>query len=70
MAADCQSQNRNQAKLGRRKENKYLLMNLFGQVKSNDSGNCEAKAASYYWKHIFPDFLAFSGNVCPPPITC
>ena len=41
-----------------RAENKYLL-NLASIVKSGDSGNNEAKAALYYWKHIFPDFLEF-----------
>jgi CRISPR-associated protein Cas1 len=41
-----------------RVENKYLL-NLASMVKSGDSGNCEAKAALYYWKHIFPGFLGF-----------
>jgi CRISPR-associated protein Cas1 len=41
-----------------RVENKYLL-NLASMVKSGDSGNCEAKAALYYWKHIFPGFLEF-----------
>lgn len=41
-----------------RAENKYLL-NLASGVKSADSTNCEAKAAMYYWKHIFPDFLEF-----------
>lgn len=30
-----------------------------GQVKSGDSGNCEAKAAVYYWKNLFPEFLQF-----------
>jgi CRISP-associated protein Cas1 len=39
-------------------ENKYLLQ-LISSVKSGDSGNCEAKAALYYWKHLFPDFLEF-----------
>lgn len=42
----------------RRAENKYLL-NLSSTVKSGDSSNNEAKAALYYWKHIFPDFLEF-----------
>ena len=58
----------NQAKLLEieRMENKYLL-NLIEQVKSNDSSNCEAKAASYYWKHIFPDFLAFRRERFAPP---
>lgn len=40
-------------------ENNYLI-NLASTVKSGDSGNNEAKAALYYWKHIFPDFLQFS----------
>jgi len=35
------------------------LLNLAAVVKSGDSSNCEAKAALYYWKHIFPDFLEF-----------
>ncbi|MEO9022584.1 MAG: type II CRISPR-associated endonuclease Cas1 [Ginsengibacter sp.] len=41
-----------------RSENKYL-QTLAGSVKSGDSSNNEAKAALYYWKHIFPDFLEF-----------
>jgi len=50
----------NQAKLlaQERQENK-LLLNLAKNVKSGDTGNCEAQAASYYWKHIFPEFLRF-----------
>ena len=50
----------NQASLlkSERAENKYLL-NLASSVKSGDSSNTEAKAALYYWKHIFPDFLEF-----------
>ncbi|MFZ1800780.1 MAG: type II CRISPR-associated endonuclease Cas1, partial [Chitinophagaceae bacterium] len=40
-------------------ENKYLV-HLAGHVKSGDSSNCEAKAALYYWKHVFPDFLEFT----------
>ena len=40
-------------------ENKYLN-NLIPTIKSGDSSNCEAKAALYYWKHIFPDFLQFT----------
>lgn len=39
-------------------EEKYLI-NLSTEVKSGDPGNCEAKAASYYWKRIFPTFLEF-----------
>lgn len=51
----------NQAKLlaQERQENK-LLLNLVKKVKSGDSSNCEAQAASYYWKNIFPDFLNFT----------
>lgn len=30
------------------------------EVKSGDSDNHEAMAASYYWKHLFPDFLQFT----------
>lgn len=41
-----------------REENKYLL-NLADNVKSGDAENCEAKAAVYYWKHLFPAFLEF-----------
>jgi len=41
-----------------RVENKPLLKYV-REVKSGDSGNCEAKAAAYYWKHLFPDFLQF-----------
>lgn len=39
-------------------EAKYLTR-LAATVKSADSTNNEAKAALYYWKHIFPDFLQF-----------
>ncbi|MCH5599595.1 type II CRISPR-associated endonuclease Cas1 [Niabella ginsengisoli] len=35
------------------------LINLVSKVKSGDSDNCEAQAAAYYWKHIFPEFLNF-----------
>lgn len=50
----------NQAKLlhQQRQENKYL-QELAKDVKSGDSENSEAKAAVYYWKKVFPDFLAF-----------
>lgn len=40
------------------KENKFLL-NLAKDVKSGDSENSEAKAASYYWKNLFPPFMGF-----------
>ena len=49
-----------------RVENKYLI-NLASSVKSGDSGNCEAKAAIYYWKHVFPDFLEFRRERYGPP---
>jgi CRISPR-associated protein Cas1 len=49
-----------------RAENKYL-QNLASVVKSGDSTNCEAKAAMYYWKHIFPDFLEFKRERYGPP---
>ena len=42
-----------------RANNEYLL-SLAKQVKSGDSDNCEAKAANYYWKHVFPAFLEFT----------
>lgn len=35
------------------------LINLITKVRSGDSDNCEAQAAAYYWKHLFPDFLQF-----------
>lgn len=40
------------------KENK-LMLSLAGKVKSGDADNCEAQAASYYWKHLFPDSFQF-----------
>ncbi|RXK83762.1 type II CRISPR-associated endonuclease Cas1 [Filimonas effusa] len=46
--------------------NKYIL-NLAQKVKSGDSDNCEAQAASYYWKYIFPDFLEFRRERYGPP---
>lgn len=49
-----------------REENKYLL-NLATDVKSGDPDNCEAKAAAYYWKRIFPDFLEFRRERYGPP---
>ena len=36
------------------------LTTLASKVKSGDTGNEEAKAASYYWKRVFPEFLQFS----------
>lgn len=50
----------NQAQLLREqgKEAK-LLLNLAKDVKSGDPENNEAKAASYYWKNLFPPSIAF-----------
>ena len=42
-----------------RVDNKYLI-SLIKKVKSGDSTNCEAKAALYYWRRIFPEFLNFT----------
>ncbi len=35
------------------------LLNLAARVKSGDSDNCEAQAANYYWKNVFPLFPGF-----------
>lgn len=35
------------------------LVNLVTRVKSGDSDNCEAHAAGYYWKHLFPILPGF-----------
>ena len=45
---------------------KYMLT-LAAGVKSNDSTNCEAQAAVYYWKNIFPEFLQFRRERYGPP---
>jgi CRISPR-associated protein Cas1 len=45
---------------------KYLLK-LAKDVKSGDSNNCEAQAAVYYWKNIFPEFLQFRRERYGPP---
>jgi len=42
-----------------RQENKTLI-NYAREVKSGDSDNHEARAAAYYWKRIFPDFIQFT----------
>ncbi|MDQ6755894.1 MAG: type II CRISPR-associated endonuclease Cas1 [Bacteroidota bacterium] len=49
-----------------RVEIKYML-NLSQMVKSGDSDNCEARAAVYYWKNIFPEFLEFRRERYGPP---
>lgn len=43
------------------------LETLAEKVKSGDSDNAEAKAAAYYWKRVFPDFLEFSRSRYGPP---
>ena len=51
----------NQAALLRKNNKKYEVLNTFSkEVKSGDSENHEAKAASYYWKNIFPDVIQFT----------
>lgn len=49
-----------------RAENTYIV-NLAKSVKSGDIDNAEAKAAAYYWKHIFPEFLDFKRDRFGPP---
>lgn len=43
------------------------LRNWADEVKSGDSDNYEAKAAVYYWKNLFPDFLEFRRERFGPP---
>lgn len=52
--------------LQERVEIKYMI-NLSQKVKSGDSDNCEARAAVYYWKNIFPEFLQFRRERYGPP---
>jgi CRISP-associated protein Cas1 len=50
----------NQAALLRKQQKEYkLLLNYAKDVKSGDSENQEAKAAAYYWKNVFPEFVHF-----------
>ncbi len=49
-----------------REENK-LLLTYAREVKCGHSENHEAKAAAYYWKRIFPDFLEFRRERYGPP---
>lgn len=49
-----------------RQEANYLTQ-LAATVKSGDSGQYEAKAAAYYWKRLFPDFLQFTRSREGPP---
>jgi len=43
------------------------IRNWAADVKSGDSDNHEAKAAVYYWKNLFPDFLDFRRERYGPP---
>jgi CRISPR-associated protein Cas1 len=58
----------NQAALLKEQRIPYnTLVTQLQKVKSGDSGNEEAKAASYYWKRVFPDFLEFTRDRYGPP---
>lgn len=57
VVAKIQNQSDLIRKLG--KNNKRLDY-LAGIVKSDDAGNCEGRAASYYWKILFSEFDKFS----------
>ncbi len=39
-----------------------LLLNMAREVKSGDTENMEAQAASYYWKHLLPEIPGFTRN--------
>lgn len=43
------------------------LLNYVKEVKSGDMDNHEAKAAAYYWKRLFPEFLDFRRERYGPP---
>ncbi len=43
------------------------LTTLRDKVKSGDSDNCEAKAAVYYWKHLFAEVSDFRRERYGPP---
>ncbi|MBX2920752.1 MAG: type II CRISPR-associated endonuclease Cas1 [Chitinophagaceae bacterium] len=58
----------NQAALLQQEREEYkLLLTYAKDVKSGDSENHEAKAAAYYWKKIFPEFLEFRRERYGPP---
>ncbi len=58
----------NQAALLQHEREEYrLLLTYAREVKSGDSENHEAKAAAYYWKRVFPDFLDFRRERYGPP---
>ena len=43
------------------------MRNWANEVKSGDADNHEARAAVYYWKNLFPDFLEFKRERYGPP---
>lgn len=47
------------ANLQLQQEDNRPLLAMARQVRSDDSDNCEAQAAAYYWKNVFPGFLEF-----------
>lgn len=50
----------NQSALLRKNKKKYQMLDNYAKdVKSGDSENHEAKAAAYYWKNVFPEFVQF-----------
>mgnify|MGYP003411846001 FL=1 len=58
----------NQAALLQHEREEYkLLLTYAKDVKSGDSENHEARAAAYYWKRVFPDFLQFRRERYGPP---
>lgn len=58
----------NQAALLQQEREEYkLLLTYAREVKSGDSENHEAKAAAYYWKKVFPEFLEFRRERYGPP---
>jgi CRISPR-associated protein Cas1 len=59
--------NNQAAALANQKESYGLLLRLAKQIKSGDSENCEAQAAVFYWKHLFPDYLEFRRERNGPP---
>jgi len=59
--------NNQAALLKRQRQDHKFLLELCKNVKSGDSDNLEAQAAVYYWKNVFPDFLAFKRERYGPP---
>jgi CRISP-associated protein Cas1 len=59
--------NNQAAMLAFRRQEHKILLNLSATVKSGDSDNCEAQAAAYYWKRVFPDEFNFRRERYGPP---